>query len=442
MENTTAVRRSSIRGEGGHHSYVSLAIPLLADAIFVALAGPSGGGVERLTLYLVPPALALMAGAAAVNWKRVLIWLPVAVIAIMGAAVALLFTNRAGRITEAADIRVIAAALLLASTVVALHCWHRRGKLRAIPVLACLLPSLAAYGAACTGWNPERDMSPPHGVDATNLNVQWHPSVKPRLTGGVGHGGQCTLVLPLKLGGLRSGVTAHSSLRRVQITPEGRSPFSATGGRVLQASYKGQRIFDESDPGFIVELSGDQAEVLRDRSCEVSGTVRLFFYERKPKAIPLNGTHTVRENGCQWRITPFIEYRIYGHGTGDWRGPRWWRRTEFISTRPVMNARREAYLDPESGFFYAPGGRQSIQVDTFSHDHSLNVWEGAGLHEEAVDFRTGGAEEAETIRHLTAADPAVREGWELHFDVMVYAGTLDVPFTLHMPQPEADLLPR
>ena len=425
---------------------VSLVVPLAADAVFLAFAGRSGGGPERLTLYLIPPAFAFMAGIAAVTWKRVLIWLPVTLAVLMGVAVALLFTEKAARITEAADIRVIAAALLAAAALWAFHCYRRRGKPRAIPMLTGLLPPLAAYAVACTGWHPGRDTSPPHSVDTTKLSVQWQPSFWPRLTGGGGrHDEQHSLILPLEFSGLPAGMTVSSSLRSVQITPDRSGSFLATSDRVLPASYRGQRIFEESDPGFSLNLTADQAAALRDRDFDIEGTVRLLFYERKPQAIPLNGTHTIRERGCQWKITPFIETSVLYRPDIERPGQIWWRCTEeFISDWPVMSARREAYIDRDSTFFVAPGGRKSIRVDMFNHDPSLNVWEGVGRHEVSVNIGVTAPEEAETFRRLIGAGAAAREGWELHFDVMVYAGTLDLPFSLHgfFPYAEAASLHR
>jgi hypothetical protein len=411
---------------------VSLAVPLGADAVFVALAGPSGGGAERLSLYFMPPAIALMAGAAAANWKQELVWLPVTVVLGMAGFVAVFFTVQRGWIADAADVRIMAAALLLTAAGWALCCWRGRGKWRATPVLACVLPPLATWGAACTDWHPERNSRPPRGADANSFRVQWHPSVAPQLSGSHYKRGQHTLVLPLHVRGLPAGTTIVSALRRVRFTLSGNGSFSAPVGRVAPARYRGERVFGESDPGFSAWLSPEDAAALRDRAYDVSGTLRLFFYDRKPQAIPLNGTTTIREGGCWWKLTPFAPFSLFGHREEDSRSS-WWRQTEFVSTWPSVNDLREAFIDPTSARYQPVDGAGAIKLDTSYPHQSLNLWVGRGLYEERVSIADATDGERDVFRRLTAPDSAARESWEMHFDVMVYAGMLDVPFVLHWP---------
>ena len=194
----------------------ALVIPFCAEAVFLSVVGPSAGTPERVTVYLLPPILALMAGAVTAGWRGTLLWLPVVVGVLIACIAALLWLIFSGQIGALADHRLIAALVLLVASAGAALLYRRRTAGGVALTAAVVAPVIAGFCTASTGWPRDpRLHTPPTGMEHADIQITWlQPPQVNRNTHGDREWG---LSLPLRVNGLKADLYAEPILRDLSL---------------------------------------------------------------------------------------------------------------------------------------------------------------------------------------------------------------------------------
>ena len=391
----------------------ALVIPFSAEAVFLSVVGPSAGTPERISFYLLPPVLALMAGAVTTAWKGTLLWLPV-VAGVLVAGIAVLlwltFSERGGAL---ADHRLIAVAVLLVASAGAVLLYRRRTAGGVALTAAIIAPAIGGFGIARTGWPRDpRLHTPPPGIDNSSIQITWlQPPQVSRNSYGDREWG---LVLPLRVNGLKAGTYADPILRDLSLE-----------GNDISLRRVG---YSRGNPNvlFSVPLSEDEAKALSGKSWNATGTLLLRISDRTHHSLPLEGAHTVDADDCRWIITPAVKSaeRRVRHHSGNPDG-RFWCEYEFMNLAPLTHL-DDGLVERETVFLRRSAGSVSQRLENFHLGKWFNLWEGIGRGGISTGFGT-----AQEARELY--DPANWKDWTLDFDTLTLAGTLEVPFTLHWP---------
>ena len=165
----------------------------------------------------------------------------------------------------------------------------------------------------------------------------------------------------------------------------------------------------------------------------MTGTLVLRVFDRKHHRLPLEGTHTVETGDCRWIISPAVtsaERRVR-HYSGNPDG-RFWCEYEFMNLAPLTFL-NDGLVERESVFLRRAAGNVSERLENFHPGNWFNLWEGIGRGGISAGFGT-----AQAARELY--DPATWKNWTLDFDTLTLGGTLEVPFTLHWPVIDPDVL--
>ncbi len=399
----------------------ALVIPFAAEAVFLTAVGPSGGTPERVSLYLLPAVLALMAGTVTVGWKGVLLWLPVSIGILTAGATTLLWLIFSWRLEFPADHRLIATAVLFATVSGAVFSYCRRcaGKLHFAAVLA--MPVAAGIAVAATGWpRDSRLLTPPPNIQAEDIRIVWHQA--PRVSRDY-QNQQWGMSLLLRVEGLPSGTTADAIVQEMTLTCDGVhiAPRPPMERYRLVHNYLGK-------PGayFNVLLTGEEAAVLRERPWTATGTLSLRIFDRTPHSLALDRIHTVETADCRWVITPAVP------GGDRRRGYSWdgeasgiWCEFDFMNLRPLPDWDLSYHAFNSTFLRHTADNRSRPQMNA-RFGKWMNLWEGTGRGGFRLEMSR---EEAAELR-----DPATWKNWTLDFNTLTLAGTLEVPFMLHWPE--------
>jgi len=397
----------------------ALVIPFAAEGVFLAAVGESAGTPERVSLYLLPAVLALLAGAVSSAWKSTLLWLPLAGGAIMAAGAGLLWMGWKGSSWTPADHRLVAATLFATTLAVAAFIYRRRcaGKWMAVPLL--VVPLLVGVGMAATGWPFDARLdNPPPGMKHATLQITW--SQEPRVSQDR-YDRQWSLALPLRIGGLPEGAHVMSALRSVSL--------ESSSVQMPQAALRNRgwhRILQQGGQplaSFQVKLSEEEAASLQGHPWTVSGTLVLRVFDRRHHSLTLDRKHTVEAGTGRWIITPasLSDQRRIGNYSGNPDG-RFWIEYEFTNPAP-LSLLDDGFIDSETARLHRAAGDVSVRVDGFYLRQDFLLWEGVGRG--GIQRGFGIAQEAHELY-----DPATWKNWTLDLDTLTLAGTLEIPFTL------------
>jgi hypothetical protein len=407
---------------------VSLVVPLAAEAVFVRLVPHSGGFYERLALYMVPPLLAFITGAVALSWRRVMIWLPVVVIALWFGGVSLLAALLTrGTALFMADTFLITGAAMTAAAVCAFTGYVRRNGGPLFVTATIILPLLAAVAVAASGWSLVSAVNRnPAGVEASKVTITWRQNEVPLRRMDAGYGDP-VLSLPLTVQGVPGTFALRGRVYDVVISPEGQESFRAAINDY--AHIKALLAQPGMSSGiWSVSVNPDEARAIAGKPCTVRGKLALLFAERSPGHIPLSGTHALGKSNRRWTA----------HSRPDSDGDVWYH-VEMTGHSEIAPVQTTVRIDPDTAVLRKTGGTEVLKIKEFlarsdyhMHDH-LTLWEGIGLIQSArLDFPDQ-TEEERRLRFQLAMSEKAREGWEIHFDVLTPAGRLDIPFELHVP---------
>ena len=400
----------------------ALVIPFAAEGVFLAVVGPSAGTPERTSLYLLPPVLALTAGAVASSWKSTLLWLPVVIGTLACGIGVLVWLGMSGRLEQFSDHRLISLTMLLTAVAGAAWMYRRRTDYSIRRIAVLLAPAAAGLGMAATGWPRDARLSkPPPGMNAAAMQVTWLQQPDVSRNYDLQKRG---LSLPLRIKGLPARTYADATMREVMLQSE------AAAGHRFTTMNEERHVhgYNGGDPGafFHVLLSEDEAASLAGKSWTVTGTLVLRVFDRTHRSLALDRTHKMEAGDCRWVITPAVSGSARRwHHYDDLADPGVWYEYEFLSTAPLPK-QEWTFIDRESAVLCHVSGPMNGWQMNFSLGQWFLTWEGLGRGGNRLGF--GEDAVAKGIK-----DPANWKDWTLEFDTLTLAGTMEVPFTLRWP---------
>ncbi len=383
-------------------------IPLAGEAVFMGLAYPSGGFWERMAFYLLPPLLALMAGAAAMSWGLAFVWLPVAIFTLWAGGMAFALMMMSGGVLYMADPVLFMAAALLTAAVCLFTGYARRRQGRVFVIAAIGFPPLVLTSVAGTGWLLDsRVNAPPEGIAAADLGVSWEPDSVP-LRRDSSHGTDLVLEIPLAVGGIPEGFALQGKLYDLTLTPGDQKEIRPG---VLRAEHiqTFRKRAGRQVSLWQITVNQEEANTLLAGPCVARGKLSLLFSRRWTRQIPLTGTPAI----------PEMHIRCIGSGND---GP--WSVVKFMGPGEIAPTQSLVRIDRFTASLHSRDGTTVVPLRDFMPFLSLNLWEGTGTNELGIQFAG------------TANVQALPKEGDVHFDLLMPAGRLEIPFELDIPKPK------